>query len=120
MSDKESSYYNWKKNPLAAVTVVGSAESSEKFPANRYGIFHMGGNVVEWTQGLYTPFNRKKPYAFEDGRNDEEAPGVRVVRGGSWYSASIALLYIPYRDTFQPEVRHNDLGFRIVARSLMR
>lgn len=120
LSDKESSYYNWKKNPLAEVTVVGSAESSEKFPANRYGIFHMGGNVVEWTQGLYTPFNRKKPYAFEDGRNDEEASGVRVVRGGSWYSASIALLYIPYRDTFQPEVRHNDLGFRIVARSLMR
>jgi formylglycine-generating enzyme required for sulfatase activity len=43
---------------------------------------------------------------------------ARVARGGSWYSASIALLYVPYRDWFQAEVKHHDLGFRIVARPL--
>ena len=119
LSDAETRLYNWRKNPLAEVTVVGTRETSEIFRANRYGIYHLGGNVVEWTQGLYKPFNREKPYATEDGRNREDESGVRVVRGGSWYSASNALLYIPYRDTFQPEISHNDLGFRIVVRTLM-
>jgi formylglycine-generating enzyme required for sulfatase activity len=39
-----------------------------------------------------------------------------VVRGGSWYSASIAQMLVSYRETFSPEIVHNDLGFRIVAR----
>lgn len=119
LSDAETKLYNWRKNPLSEVTVVGTGETRERYPPNRYGVYHLGGNVVEWTQGLYSPFNREKPYDAEDGRNREDASGVRVVRGGSWYSASNALMYIPYRDTFQPEISHNDLGFRIVVRSLM-
>jgi formylglycine-generating enzyme required for sulfatase activity len=119
LSDADVALYNWKKNPLVEVTVIGRNETPAKYQPNRYGIYHLGGNVVEWTEGLYSPFNREKPYSADDGRNREDLPGVRVVRGGSWYSASNALLYIPYRDTFQPEISHNDLGFRIVARSLM-
>jgi formylglycine-generating enzyme required for sulfatase activity len=119
LSDAETALYNWRKNPLAEKTVIGTGETLTRFVANRYGVYHLGGNVVEWTQGLYRPFNREKPYAMEDGRNREDVDGVRVVRGGSWYSASTALMYIPYRDTFQPEISHNDLGFRIVVRSLM-
>lgn len=120
LSDAEINFYNWRKNPLTESAVIGSSETPEKFQPNRYGIYHLGGNVVEWTQGLYWPFSRERPYVADDGRNREDSSGVRVVRGGSWYSASNALLYIPYRDTFQPEVSHNDLGFRIVVRSLMQ
>lgn len=119
LSDPETRLYNWRKNPLAEIAVVGRSKTPEEFRPNRYGIYHLGGNVVEWTQGLYRPFDREKPYVTDDGRNREDEAGVRVVRGGSWYSASNALLYIPYRDTFQPEISHNDLGFRVVARSLM-
>lgn len=119
LSDAEINLYNWKKNPLAETTVIGVRETIERYKSNRYGVYHLGGNVVEWTQGLYRPFNREKPYVAEDGRNRDDADGVRVVRGGSWYSASNALMYIPYRDTFQSEISHNDLGFRIVVRSLM-
>ncbi|MCC7308085.1 MAG: SUMF1/EgtB/PvdO family nonheme iron enzyme [Acidobacteria bacterium] len=118
LSDAETPFYNWKKNPLAEITVVGASNTA--FRPNRYGVYHLGGNVVEWTQGLYKPFNREKPYQADDGRNREDTDGVRVVRGGSWYSASAALMYIPYRDTFQPEVFHHDLGFRIVVRNLMQ
>lgn len=118
LSDAEINLYNWKKNPLAEITVVGSGETPGNYRPNRYGVFHLGGNVVEWTRGLYRPFNREKPYQ-DDDRNREDLTGVRVVRGGSWYSASNALMYISYRDTFQPEISHNDLGFRIVVRSLM-
>jgi len=45
-------------------------------------------------------------------------PGERVLRGGSWYTASIAVLYIPYRENFRPEVETPYLGFRVVARAV--
>lgn len=117
LSDAETTFYNWKKNPSAQVTVIGINDTPKKFQPNRYGAYHLGGNVVEWTQSLHRQFNQEKPYA-DDERNREDLTGVRVLRGGSWYSASNALLYIPYRDTFQPEISHHDLGFRLVVRPL--
>lgn len=117
ISDNEVRFYNWKKNPDATVTVVGIHESQMTYTPNRYGLYHISGNVVEWTQSLFQPYNRQRPYIDED-RNHDDAVGLRVARGSSGYSASVALLYIPYRDAFQPEVRHHDLGFRVVARPL--
>lgn len=117
LSDAETPLYNWKKNPLAPETVVGTLKSRSAFRPNRYGIFHLGGNVVEWTQSIYRPFNKNKPWA-DDDRNREDLAGTRVARGGSWYSASNALIYIAYRDTFSPELSNHDLGFRVVARRL--
>jgi len=57
------------------------------------------------------------PYVEAD-LDHESTIGLRVARGGSWYSASIALLYLPYRDTLQPKHSSQDLGFRLVARRL--
>ena len=116
ISDSEVSLYNWKKNPGAEVTVVGVSETKSRYPANRYGVYHMTGNVAEWTQSVYRPFNRQHPYVDDDDRNHDEVPGERVLRGGSWYTASIAVLYIPYRENFRPEVHTPYLGFRVVAR----
>jgi formylglycine-generating enzyme required for sulfatase activity len=118
LSDVESKLYNWKKNPNAAETVIGIAASRARFQPNRYGAYHLSGNVVEWTQTAYRPSNRERPYADDDGRNRDDVAEARVARGGSWYSASIALLSVAYRDTFLPEVRHHDLGFRVVVRAL--
>ena len=118
LSDEEIKLYNWKKNPDAMETVIGRQPTQGRFLPNRYGIFHLSGNVVEWTQSINRPFNRDRPYQDDDGRNREDLTETRVARGGSWYSAGIALLSVAYRDTFQPEVRHHDLGFRIVARPL--
>jgi formylglycine-generating enzyme required for sulfatase activity len=117
ISDREVPLYNWKKNPGAAVTVVGTATSRAKYVGNRYGLYHMSGNVAEWTQSVFRPYSRGNPYS-DDDRNHDDAPGRRTARGGSWYSATTASLYIPYRDAFQPEYSNNDLGFRVVARLL--
>jgi formylglycine-generating enzyme required for sulfatase activity len=117
ISDHEVSLYNWKKNPSSTVTVVGNMLSKKEYQCNRFGIYHASGNVVEWTQSVFLPFNRNNPYD-EYQRNRNELSGQRVARGGSWYSASIALLYLAYRDSFDPGIRNHDLGFRIVAKPL--
>ena len=84
-------------------------------PPNRYGLYHMSGNAAEWTQSLFRAYGQDNPYA-EDDRNRDDVAGRRSVRGGSWYSATTAPLYIPYRDAFHPDHNNNDLGFRVVAR----
>ncbi|MBS1807913.1 MAG: SUMF1/EgtB/PvdO family nonheme iron enzyme [Acidobacteria bacterium] len=117
LSDADVKLYNWKKNPSAEVTVVGWQATSGNYQPNRYGVFHLTGNVAEWTVSLNQPANREHPFT-DDERNQESLSGARVVRGGSWYSASTATMYIPYRETFEPSVHTPYLGFRIVARMI--
>lgn len=117
VSDAEVGFYNWKKNPIARVAVVGLAETRGTYSPNRYGLFHITGNVSEWTQTIDRRYSRRHPYQ-DDDRNHDETSGLRVVRGGSWYTASIAVLAIAYRENFQPEISTPYLGFRIVARDL--
>jgi formylglycine-generating enzyme required for sulfatase activity len=118
LTDDVSSFYNWKKNPGASETVIGIEETRSRFRPNRYGIFHQSGNVVEWTETLDRQFSVQARYDENDGRNRHDVSGARIARGGSWYSASSALLSVAYRDAFQPELRHHDLGFRVVARPI--
>jgi formylglycine-generating enzyme required for sulfatase activity len=114
ISDAETPLYNWKKNPGVPVTVIGWAETRRSFSANRYGIYHASGNVAEWTASAFRQYSRQQPYA-DDNRNDPEPVDRRTVRGGSWYSATTAPLYLPYRDAFHPWHNGHDVGFRIAA-----
>jgi formylglycine-generating enzyme required for sulfatase activity len=114
LSEPQAGHYNWRKNPGAEVTLVGVDETRRSYRANRYGIYHASGNAREWTQSVFHPYNAEHPYQ-DDGRNDDEASGMRVTRGGSWYSASAVRLRLDYREEFQPELSSDDLGFRIVA-----
>ena len=97
---------------------MGLAETERTYRRNRYGLYHMTGNVAEWTQSVYRMYNRRWPYVDDDDRNHDEVPGERVLRGGSWYTASIAVLYIPYRENFRADIETPYLGFRIVARPI--
>ena len=117
LSEPQMHLYNWKKNPGAEVTLVGAGETPARYRANRYGVFHASGNAGEWTQGVSRRYSRRSPYR-DDDRNRDDAPGMRVTRGGSWYSATTSRLALAYREEFQPELTSNDLGFRLAAFAL--
>jgi formylglycine-generating enzyme required for sulfatase activity len=50
--------------------------------ASPYGLLDMAGNVLEWTRSLY----RDYPYVLKDGREEPEAKGSPVLRGGAFNS----------------------------------
>ena len=113
LSEPQASLYNWRKNAGATTTLVG-LDSVGDYRPNRYGVFHASGNAREWTQSEFRRYNADHPYR-EDDRNADDASGMRVTRGGSWYSASAVRLQLAYREEFQPELSSDDLGFRVAA-----
>lgn len=77
--------------------------------ANGWGLYDIAGNVFEWTRTLYQPY----PYAERDGRNDLEAEGYRVARGGSW-STNEWYARCASRSWFVPDYFDDIVGFRVV------
>jgi iron(II)-dependent oxidoreductase len=75
--------------------------------ASPYGCLNMADNVWEWTRSLYKPY----PYDPADGREDPQAPGRRVARGGSW-SGEPFIAHAAYRFHPDPTFAHYYLGFR--------
>jgi formylglycine-generating enzyme required for sulfatase activity len=77
---------------------------------NAFGLSDMHGNVAEWTLSAY----RAYPYDPADGRDDPEALGEKVVRGGS---------YLDRPDRCRAAARYGypawqkvyNVGFRIVV-----
>jgi len=81
-----------------------------RYQANAWGLHDMHGNVAEWTRSVYRPY----PYQPRDGRDDPNARGQRVARGGSWYDrphrarSSFRLSYEPWQPVY-------NVGFRVVV-----
>ncbi len=79
------------------------------YSPNAWGLRDMHGNAAEWTGSVYRPY----PYSDSDGRNDPDAAGRRVVRGGSWRDrpqrcrSAFRLAYEPYQKVV-------NVGFRVV------
>ena len=102
----------WDENRANIEEKVGHASAVGCFPAGATpaGIHDLGGNVWEWTASVYRPY----PYRPDDGRNDPEAGGSRVVRGGSWGDVRrYARCAVRYRNA--PGGFSYDCGFRVVV-----
>jgi eukaryotic-like serine/threonine-protein kinase len=77
------------------------------YAPNGYGLFDMAGNVWEWVSSLYNPY----PYLAGDGREEINARGLRVLRGGSWRDNLIGLTVFD-RGRSDPSIIDYDFGFR--------
>ena len=78
--------------------------------ASPYGVLDMAGNVWELTRSLCKEY----PYDAGDGREDLQAAGARVVRGGSWGS-SRDCARCAYRYWYPPHAGSPSGGFRVVV-----
>jgi formylglycine-generating enzyme required for sulfatase activity len=78
--------------------------------ASPWGCLDMAGNVWEWTHSLYKDY----PYDPDEGREDEDDPGRRALRGGSWFD-HLRNARCAYRVRDPPVNFVGSLGFRLVV-----
>jgi len=67
------------------------------FPANRYGLYDLSGNVCQWCEDEYSP-----------------GSGTRVLRGASCLSSNHHYMLSSYRFYDAPDYRDYLIGFRVV------
>jgi formylglycine-generating enzyme required for sulfatase activity len=83
-----------------------------------YGCADMAGNVWEWTRSLWGENWKESgfgyPYDPSDGRENPEADGYRVLRGGA-FGFNPYLARVAFRHWYSPGDRNVDLGIRVVV-----
>jgi len=72
------------------------------------GIYDLAGNVYEWTSTLAADY----PYVADASREDPDAAGIRIARGGGW-AAVCKMVRGAYRIRFYPWGRDLILGYRL-------
>jgi serine/threonine-protein kinase len=95
--------YNWH---VKDTTAVGSYPAG----ASWCGTLDMAGNVWDWTSSLPQAY----PYRPDDGRENPDASGNRVFRGGA-FAYPRERVRCAYRGQDAPEVPWATLGFRVVV-----
>ena len=78
--------------------------------ASPFGALDLAGNAWEWTASAY----RDYPYDADEGREGEESPELRVVRGGA-YSHGPGEIRCSYRHGMLPGAVDHYVGFRFAC-----
>ncbi len=79
------------------------------FPANKKGLYDMGGNVAEWVHDVYATASSEGVTQVDPG--GPQSGDNYVIRGASWALSKISDLRLSYRDYGQ--AGRDDVGFRI-------
>ncbi len=86
-----------------------------RYPANRFGLSDMHGNVGEWTGDWFAPYQTggaKDPVVHQDKKESRR----RVLRGGNWNYDGRSCRSAN-RSAYEPDDRYDPFGFRL-ARGL--
>lgn len=81
------------------------------YPPNAYGLYDMGGNVMEWVQDFYG-----RNYYDGSPLEDPQGPEIgtsRVNKGGNWFASPVDGR-CAFRGFSGPEMSFWNLGFRVV------
>ncbi|MEM9665212.1 MAG: formylglycine-generating enzyme family protein [Bacteroidota bacterium] len=79
------------------------------YAANAWGLYDMHGNVWEWVQDWYGPYQGEAVTDPEGARSGS----FRILRGGAWYNGASGLRSANRLD-FGPDKRFDFIGFRLV------
>ena len=108
-----SDFWTYAKDYANYNDSIGHATDIGSYEAGRsvLGIYDMSGNVSEWVQDYYAPYNNEaqtNPVNISSGIYYQR-------RGGGWLKYSNNFLWTFYHtDTNYPYVYYVDLGFRVV------
>ena len=115
---KEGRRYPWGQAPPTPGHAVFARGRGKTEPVGSHakgatpeGVHDLSGNEAEWTSSLFKPY----PYDAADGREDPNAPGERVTRGGDHvFDSAPGQLTGTFRDGFSrnPRRGHRHIGFR--------
>ena len=100
----DASRANTSDGKQDATTPVGSYPSG----ASPYGALDMCGNVWERTSSVF----KRYPYRAKDGRESEESPRDRALRGGSW-DLPARLARVAFRNLYLLDDLGSYLGFHL-------
>ncbi len=115
---KEGRTYPWGEAPPTPEHAVFGRGRGKTDPVGSHpkgatpeGVFDLSGNETEWTRSLFKLY----PYDATDGREDPNATGERVTRGGDHvFDVAPDQLTGYFRDGFSrnPRRGHRHIGFR--------
>ena len=88
----------------------GDTTAIGTFSPELNGTVDMAGNISEWTSSLFKSY----PYDPSDGREDLQAPGDRVYRGGSYLQTKGKARGF-FRRNAPPTDVNREIGFRCAA-----
>jgi formylglycine-generating enzyme required for sulfatase activity len=94
---------------------AGKTVEVGSFPANKFGLHDMHGNVAEWVEDVWHPNYEGAPTDGSVWQGGDVSR--RVLRGGSWYDEPPIILRSAIRYGNHPVVRYYGIGFRL-ARTL--
>ncbi len=102
---------------------IGRTTVIDRFSTGKssFGVWDLSGNVFEWTGSKWganwQELRYSYPYRADDGREDVEGSGARVIRGGSWFNPYPEAL-CAYRSRYLAGSRASNIGFRVLKQSV--
>jgi len=112
-NDWDPARANCKPAGPGKTTPVGQYSPAGDSP---YSAADVAGNVREWCSSLWgNDVNKPSfgyPFQAGDGRENLDAGGYRIMRGGSWHSDNPGIVRCAYRFRSRPDDGDGRFGFR--------